>query len=113
MIPPEPVVLSGEMKRCSRCRREIPVEGFYKNRHRPDGRAAECIACYGDRQADRLARYASLGACRRCGRHVPVPGYLSCRKCLLEARRRNGSKPWKAGRRGRVPGFSPRREGKA
>ena len=33
------------MKRCPRCGRELPIEAFWHDRRRPDGRAAHCVEC--------------------------------------------------------------------
>lgn len=33
------------MKRCSECRRELPLETFYRNKRNKDGRDNLCKAC--------------------------------------------------------------------
>ena len=41
----EPVV-SKETKICSRCKREVPLDYFFKNKLSPDGLQAVCKGCY-------------------------------------------------------------------
>lgn len=37
--------MTAEMKRCSRCGEEKPLEAFHRNRGMPDGRQRRCAAC--------------------------------------------------------------------
>ena len=41
-------VVKGE-KQCSRCRRNLPVEQFFKHRHKSDGLQSECKDCHKER----------------------------------------------------------------
>lgn len=50
----------GDQKRCSKCKRWLPVSEFYKDRKRTDGLRSQCKGCerdYAAQNADRIANY--------------------------------------------------------
>jgi 5-methylcytosine-specific restriction endonuclease McrA len=50
----------GDQKRCSKCKRWLPVSEYYKDKRRPDGFRMQCKGCereYASRNADRISDY--------------------------------------------------------
>lgn len=64
-------VLQRKAKRCPKCGLIKPIEAFYKNRTRPDGRADWCIEC------KKAHRYAKGDV------EVVVPGQKQCTGCKV------------------------------
>jgi hypothetical protein len=81
------------MKRCTKCRQEQPVERFYRNKHRPDGREAWCKPCC----AERARRYRQ--AKPEQGRAAMARYYARHKAAIRErARRRDAERLHRPGK---------------
>jgi hypothetical protein len=89
---------------CPGCHTLLPVEAFYPSRHRSNGISYYCRQCA---RAQGRAKYQTYRAGGKCGCGNPrLWGFLSCKWCVADSRRRKGSRPWRPGGRGRPPGRS-------
>lgn len=83
-------------KTCSACGRSKPLDQFYRNRSKPDGRVHLCKPCWSQYQKERRLTRRYLDALDAAP--PPIPGDMkrcsSCRRILpLESFRPNASKP--------------------
>jgi len=72
------------MKRCPRCKTDLPLKSFQRNRTAKDGHECWCRVCKNSSNLSRQARYIKDGLCH-CGRK-PVRGRVKCNFCLERAR---------------------------
>lgn len=90
MDEPLPFAEPSAVKRCTLCKRLLPLEGFHRNRSRRDGRQNACKPCniarnqrwYREHPTARAARMDDYAKRRRDGNRARVLAYLRTHPCV-------------------------------
>lgn len=72
------------MKRCPRCKQDLPLDNFHANRSMRDGKQANCKSCSNEVRREYEVRNAEVLALRRAerlARRVGPDETKQCRKC--------------------------------